>query len=460
MLPHASTSATGQRVAAAAPDYAAAQGAAILAGRLENDAPVTGNERAGRGLGWNTDELLALCSSGLFVDRDNVRGSGMRKTERTSRIAAEFKRSSNMPEPVLIFICSSEDGSLRDPRRWTRRSTKVCFSQREKLTSQCNDFHQFLKRVKSKHWTGSPQGDDFIRATTALRNGTREFSNLYHVLRSASYPPGKKFIFVAEYQFLAANNYFVTESQRATRHVLSVGGDIAGDEIIDNLLQASGAACDGVDEYHEAEVVIEGDRELRDDAPVTDVFSTQQFGSLTGRERPEGAKSSKRMRKKGGDADSIVERKLTALIHQSSKVQSALSARHENSTAEMIAEPRKSNELRERALEFDDCRTLFGHDAPPEMRAAATEHLRNKWLQNMARSRKSHPNNPFLDPNIARVANPPEQPEIDHSLPRTGSGIIRPLCPDDQESEDLDHSCAEAVVEDTRGRVDTRATTI
>jgi hypothetical protein len=187
------------------------------------------------------------------------------------------------------------------------------------LTSQFNDFHQFLKRVKSKHWTGFPQEDDFIRAATALRNGTCEFSNIYHVLRSASYPLGKKFIFVAEYQFLAANNYFVTESQRATRHVLSVGGDIAGDEIIDNLLQASGAACDGVDEYHEAAVVTEGDRELRGDAPVTDVFSTPQCGSLTGRERPEGAKSSKRMRKKGGDADSIVEIKLTALIHQSSK---------------------------------------------------------------------------------------------------------------------------------------------
>jgi hypothetical protein len=38
-------------------------------GRGESEAAPSANERAARGLGWNTAELLALCSSGLTVDR-------------------------------------------------------------------------------------------------------------------------------------------------------------------------------------------------------------------------------------------------------------------------------------------------------------------------------------------------------------------------------------------------------
>jgi hypothetical protein len=47
--------------------------------RAEGEAAPSANERAGRGLGWNTAELLSLCSSGLTADRDSVRGAGIKK---------------------------------------------------------------------------------------------------------------------------------------------------------------------------------------------------------------------------------------------------------------------------------------------------------------------------------------------------------------------------------------------
>jgi hypothetical protein len=58
------------------------------AGRAESEAAPSANERAERGLGWSTAELLALCSSGLTVDRDSVRGAGMKKAERARRLLA------------------------------------------------------------------------------------------------------------------------------------------------------------------------------------------------------------------------------------------------------------------------------------------------------------------------------------------------------------------------------------
>jgi hypothetical protein len=81
----------GQDVAGTSADNAAAD---PRAERAEGEAAPSVNEKAERGLEWNTSELLALCSSGLTVDRDSVRGADMKKAERARRLLAEFKRSS------------------------------------------------------------------------------------------------------------------------------------------------------------------------------------------------------------------------------------------------------------------------------------------------------------------------------------------------------------------------------
>jgi hypothetical protein len=60
---------------------------------VESEAAPAANARPGRGLRWNTAELLALCSCCLTVDRDIVRGAGMKKAESARRLLAEFKRS-------------------------------------------------------------------------------------------------------------------------------------------------------------------------------------------------------------------------------------------------------------------------------------------------------------------------------------------------------------------------------
>jgi hypothetical protein len=87
------------------------------AGRVEGEAAPSVNERAGRGLGWNTAELLALCSSGFTVDRDRVRGAGMKKAESARRLLADFKRSPNIPESVITIVSSADNGNSNDSRR-------------------------------------------------------------------------------------------------------------------------------------------------------------------------------------------------------------------------------------------------------------------------------------------------------------------------------------------------------
>jgi hypothetical protein len=110
----------GRGVARTPADNAAAD---PPAGRTESEAAPSANERAGRGLGWNTAEILALCSSGLTVDRDNVRGAGMKKAGGARRLQAEFKRSPNIPESVIIIDSSADNGDSNDSRRWLGRTS-------------------------------------------------------------------------------------------------------------------------------------------------------------------------------------------------------------------------------------------------------------------------------------------------------------------------------------------------
>jgi hypothetical protein len=84
--------------------------------RAEGEAAPSANERAGRGLSWSTAELLALCSSGLTVDRDIVSGAGMKKAERARRLLAEFKRSPNIPESVITIVISADNDDSNDSR--------------------------------------------------------------------------------------------------------------------------------------------------------------------------------------------------------------------------------------------------------------------------------------------------------------------------------------------------------
>jgi hypothetical protein len=131
----------GRGVAGTPADNAAADSPA---GRAESEATPSANERAGRGLGWNTAELLALCSSSLTVNRDSVCGADMKKAERARRLQAEFKCSPNIPESVIAIISSADNGDPNDSRRWLGRTAAACLSQWEKVTSQCSEFHQIM----------------------------------------------------------------------------------------------------------------------------------------------------------------------------------------------------------------------------------------------------------------------------------------------------------------------------
>jgi hypothetical protein len=120
----------GRGVAGTPADNASADSPA---GRGESEAAPSADERAGRGLGWNTAELRALCSSGLTVDRDSARGAGMKKAERARRLQAEFKRSLNIPESVIVIISSADNSDSNDSRRWLGRTAAACCRNGRKL---------------------------------------------------------------------------------------------------------------------------------------------------------------------------------------------------------------------------------------------------------------------------------------------------------------------------------------
>jgi hypothetical protein len=100
---------------------------------------------------------------------------------------------------------------------------------------------------------------------------------------------------------------------------------------------------------------------------------------MADRKRPEGVKETKRKKKRGENSDEDLDNKLAAWTDQSSRAQSALSAQQYDTRAALISEQRKAIELKERSIELDEDRTLFGEDAPSAMRAAAAQHMRAKW---------------------------------------------------------------------------------
>jgi hypothetical protein len=264
------------------------------AGRAEGEAAPSANERAGRGLGWSTVEILALCSSGLTVDRDSVRGAGMKRAERARRLLAEFKRSPNIPESVITIVSSADNGDSNDSRRWLGRTAAACLSQWEKFTSKGSDFQQIMTRVKAKPWTGSPEEEDFARAVTAIRNRSCKFSNHYSVLRSTSYPVGMTFPFEDAYHFLVAQNYFVAKPQQESPAVYPTGTNEAASAGADKTSPRTDSDANG-QQY--AVAAITG--AFSDTAPVTDVFSTPQCRRTAGRKRPEGVREAKRKKKRG-----------------------------------------------------------------------------------------------------------------------------------------------------------------
>jgi hypothetical protein len=150
----------------------------------------------------------------LTADYDSVRGAGMKMAESARRLLAEFKRSPNIPDSVITVVSSADNGDSNDLRRWLGRTAAAYLSQWEKFTSQGSYFHQIMTRVKANPWTGSPEEIDFVRAVTAIRKRSCEFSNLYRVLRRASYDVGKTSLFVDANHIRAAQHYFIAKCQQ------------------------------------------------------------------------------------------------------------------------------------------------------------------------------------------------------------------------------------------------------
>jgi hypothetical protein len=221
-------------------------------------------KRAGKGVSWSEDEVMALCHAAHIVGSDPVRGANMKKEDYANAIKAEFLRDSLRPS------AGGTSGKI-DERRWEGRSASSLLSQWKKLRSDCTRFHAVCKRVDRLELTGGPSEEDIFRIATAVYNdGAEALAHAYDIVRNKEYRTGKPFLFLSAYKWLVVH----------TQHLM------AGES--DNNI---GVDADG--EKYDSEIQADMDDPLDHSRPRPSRESTAI-------DRPEGSKTAKKRRRIAG----------------------------------------------------------------------------------------------------------------------------------------------------------------
>lgn len=156
--------------------------------------------RAGKGLGWCSEELLALAKGVYIASTCPVKGSGMKSIVFATEIRKRFLEDTSRPEDACT---AGRSGGPLDQRRWDGRSSDSCLKQWSKMKKECSAFHAAVKRVEALDLTGSPSENDLYRCAVGLYNlGGKVMSHLYDIIRNPDYVIGKAFPFPDVYRFL------------------------------------------------------------------------------------------------------------------------------------------------------------------------------------------------------------------------------------------------------------------
>jgi hypothetical protein len=211
----------------------------------ETTAAVAGAGSAGRGLGWNQAELLAVARAAPAVLQNPTIGANQNATELRRRLFTEFLRDEccpNVPE------CTRSDKSNLDSRRWHGRSalaTLQCWTKR--IKAPCVRLHAVCRRIQVAELTGGPYPNDSMhRLATAIFNSkdgesSQLFSHAYDIIRNEHYVIGPLLPVPSAYDLLTKKTNLLSDGMEELTPVVSDG---AGGAAVDEL--ASDGAAGGV----------------------------------------------------------------------------------------------------------------------------------------------------------------------------------------------------------------------
>jgi hypothetical protein len=156
--------------------------------------------RAGRGLGWNEAECLALCHAASVVCQSPILGAEMRQAELGRRLRAEFLRDPGRPPDSGT---QTGTGGDLDIRRWEGRLAGACLKQYQKIKAECCGFYAASKRIEAMELTGSPGEEQLSRCALAIYNcGSKLISHVYDIINNPNYIIGKEFPYQLCYDWL------------------------------------------------------------------------------------------------------------------------------------------------------------------------------------------------------------------------------------------------------------------
>jgi hypothetical protein len=191
----------------------------------EKTAAVAGAGSAGKGLGWNQEELLAVARAAPVVLQSPTIGANQNATELGRRIFAEFLRDECCPN---VAECTRSDKSNLDSRRWHGRSalaTLQCWTKR--IKAPCVRLHAVYRRIQIAELTGGPYSDESMhRLATAIFNSkdgesSQLFSHAYDIIRNEHYVIGPPFPVPSAYEFLAKKTNLLADGMEELTRVVA-----------------------------------------------------------------------------------------------------------------------------------------------------------------------------------------------------------------------------------------------
>jgi hypothetical protein len=196
---------------------------------------------AGKGLGWNQTELLAVARAAPVVLQSSTIGANQNTSMLARRLLAEFLRDECCPS---VAECVRNDKSNLDSRRWHGRSalaTWKCWTS--KIKAPCVRLHAVNRRIHVAELTGGPYSDESMRRlATAIYNskdgdGTHLLAHAYDILRNEHYVVGPAFPVPSAYDFLSKKTSLLADGMDELTLVVADGaaGGAAGADPSSNV---------------------------------------------------------------------------------------------------------------------------------------------------------------------------------------------------------------------------------
>lgn len=366
---HAHAHATGSTSAVDAVDPIDAVDEDARGNEVDVDVDVEPGERAddgarragGKGLGWNSTEIIALTRAAANIIEGSTGNSNLTLAQFGSHLRAAFIKDELRP---LQARSGGRDGGALDMRRWDGRSIPACLKRWGKIKELCTRFHAAVDKVRCTDFANGPLTEHEIErcATLIYNDGNPSVDMLHDVLRQPNYPVGKQFPFLEAFRFMLHNTSLLTSVDANTDLLIATKSE----GIKYGASGAGGATTSGVGSAGAAAEV--------------DVIATVGGASTA-------LATGRTVKVSAGEDGLATPNKLLSLDDSEMLTISAsrLTKSLANKTRDDSDVARQQLALRERQLNWEMARVLFGpdSDAPEDEKQEVRRLLRKSVLRNL-----------------------------------------------------------------------------